>query len=312
MNFQPVIKWSGSKKTQSEIIVNKFPNEIDTYYEPFVGGGSILRRLMSSNKHVESYMCSDINEDLINLWKAIRDDPYTLFVKYGMMWKQLNIDENISRKKDYYNMVRARVNEDHQPEDFLFISRTTVNGLIRYNNSGNLNNSFHLTRNGINPETLSKIVLEWSKLLKENNVTFYQSSYEKIKSTEYDFLYLDPPYAATKGMYNGVIDYSKFFEWLRNQRAEYALSFDGKTNKEDYTYAVPEDLYSEHEYIFAGNSSFRRIIGKSSDTDVSESIYLKYNSLHQFTFDEFSHKHNPGFCGKCGVDCIYDNDGNLN
>lgn len=41
-NFKPVIKWSGSKRSQSDEILKHFPNEIDTYFEPFVGGGSIF------------------------------------------------------------------------------------------------------------------------------------------------------------------------------------------------------------------------------------------------------------------------------
>ena len=36
--FQPVIKWSGSKRSQSSEIIKYFPKEIDTYYEPFCGG----------------------------------------------------------------------------------------------------------------------------------------------------------------------------------------------------------------------------------------------------------------------------------
>ncbi len=35
--FQPVIKWSGSKRSQAKEIIKFFPQEIDTYYEPFVG-----------------------------------------------------------------------------------------------------------------------------------------------------------------------------------------------------------------------------------------------------------------------------------
>lgn len=38
VRLQPVIKWTGSKRSQAEHIINKFPKEIDTYYEPFVGG----------------------------------------------------------------------------------------------------------------------------------------------------------------------------------------------------------------------------------------------------------------------------------
>ena len=43
--FQPVIKWTGSKRTQADAIINLMPKEIDTYYEPFVGGGSVFARL---------------------------------------------------------------------------------------------------------------------------------------------------------------------------------------------------------------------------------------------------------------------------
>lgn len=44
--YEPVIKWSGSKRTQAGDILAWFPKEIDTYYEPFCGGASVLRRLL--------------------------------------------------------------------------------------------------------------------------------------------------------------------------------------------------------------------------------------------------------------------------
>ena len=39
--FQPVIKWSGSKRSQADEIIKYFPTNIDTYYKPLIGGGSI-------------------------------------------------------------------------------------------------------------------------------------------------------------------------------------------------------------------------------------------------------------------------------
>lgn len=36
IKFKPIIKWSGSKRSQSEEIIKRFPKEIKTYYEPFV------------------------------------------------------------------------------------------------------------------------------------------------------------------------------------------------------------------------------------------------------------------------------------
>ena len=42
IKFQPVIKWSGSKRSQCEDILEYFPQTINTYYEPFCGGCSML------------------------------------------------------------------------------------------------------------------------------------------------------------------------------------------------------------------------------------------------------------------------------
>lgn len=39
----PFIKWTGSKRKQAPYIVSQFPKEINTYYECFVGGASVLQ-----------------------------------------------------------------------------------------------------------------------------------------------------------------------------------------------------------------------------------------------------------------------------
>ena len=40
--FQPVIKWSGSKRSQASTLLSYFPEDIKCYYEPFIGGGAML------------------------------------------------------------------------------------------------------------------------------------------------------------------------------------------------------------------------------------------------------------------------------
>lgn len=273
--FEPVIKWSGSKRSQAENILTYFPREIDTYYEPFCGGASVLRRLLSSDIKVNRYVCSDLNSGLIDLWNEIINHPERVSSYYKKLWSELNVDDDKQRKKEYFAMVRERYNKEHNPLDFMFIMRTTTNGMPRYNRDGEFNNSFHVTRDGIIPETLEKIIYEWNKLLKENNVEFIACSYDEIKPKHNDFVYLDPPYANTKGMYYGTIDYTKLWDWLRNLPCKYALSFDGISGEEDNTWNVPTDVYSKHEYLLSGNSSFKRTIGKSNDSIVYESLYLK-------------------------------------
>lgn len=65
MKFKPVIKWSGSKRSQCEGILEYFPQTINTYYEPFCGGCSMLMGLINSSIFVKRYVCSDINKDFI-------------------------------------------------------------------------------------------------------------------------------------------------------------------------------------------------------------------------------------------------------
>ena len=275
MNFQPVIKWSGSKRSQSEEIIKYFPKEIDTYYEPFCGGCSVLFQLLHSDIKVNNYVCSDKNKGLIDLWNLIKINPKLVSYSYSIMWNELNIDDNKERKKQYFYMVRERYNNEHNPTDFMFIMRTTTNGMPRYNNNGDFNNSFHVTRNGILPNKLEKIIYQWSEVLNKNNVEFINQEYNNIVTKKNDFIYLDPPYANTKGMYYGTIDYNILWNWLKQQSCKYILSFDGKTNNEDMTQNIPTNIYSKHIYLNSGNSSFRRVIGKSKNTIVKESLYIK-------------------------------------
>ena len=273
--FQPVIKWSGSKRSQSNEIISYFPNEIKTYYEPFCGGCSVLRALIESDIKVNKYICSDINVDLIELWNVIKCDPISVYNTYEEFWNELNKDKDINRQKEYYNFIRDRFNKEKSPLDFICLNRTCFNGLIRYNSNGDFNTPFHINRPGIEPKKFQKIINEWSDLLNKHNVEFKICSYETIKPNYNDFVYLDPPYANTNGMYTQGFDNIMFFNWLKDVTCGWILSYNGKSGNEDNTYDVPKDLYDEHVYLKSGNSSFKRIKEVDKDAMVFESLYIK-------------------------------------
>ena len=67
----------------------------------------------------------------------------------------------------FFYKVRDRFNNKKLPSDLLFLTRTCVNGLIRYNKSGEFNNSLHHTRRGINPDRFEKIIYQWAEITKE-------------------------------------------------------------------------------------------------------------------------------------------------
>ena len=80
--------------------------------------------------------------------------------------------EDKAVKRAYFEAIRGRLNKEHNPLDFMFIMRTTTNGMPRYNKNGEFNNSFHITRDGIMPDKLSKIITEWSELLNKYDLTY--------------------------------------------------------------------------------------------------------------------------------------------
>ena len=273
--LQPAIKWSGSKRSQAEQIISYFPKQIDTYYEPFCGGASVFARLYMNHKtSIKHFVLSDINHDLISLYKVIQNNPIELCEHYESLWNELNKDDNINRKKEYFASIRQRFNREHDPMDFMFIMRTTTNGMPRYNKNGEFNNSFHVTRNGMLPNKLRNIIGQWHDMLQD--VELKTCSYNEITPNENDFMYLDPPYANTTGMYYGKIDYSHLWDYLNNIKSSWALSFDGMANENDYTQNIPL-IYDKHIYIKSGNSSFRRVIGNNKNVIVYESLYMKKN-----------------------------------
>lgn len=266
--FNPVIKWSGSKRSQAAQIKSFFPEKFDTYYEPFVGGGSMLYAV-----HPEKAICGDICEPLIRLWNEIKNNPEALSEAYRTRWTRLQTEGYTA----YYD-IRDEFNKSHSPEDLLFLSRTCVNGLIRFNANGEFNNSLHHTRPGIHPDRLKKIVLDWAEHIQ--GAYFHAEDYRKTTetATNRDLIYLDPPYFHTKGRYYGTINFDEFLDYLESLNSKgikFILSFDGTRGEDSFTVNLPQELYKRHEMIPSGNSSFKKVMDKQS-LQVFESLYLNW------------------------------------
>src|SRR3989344_3135634 len=148
----PVIKWTGSKRPIAYKLAKLFPKS-DRFFDPFVGGGAILPFFQGKPAIV-----GDVIPELIALWTLIKEKPDLVASEYAKRWNRLQTEGY----KVYYEF-RDNFNATKDPLDFLFLSRTCVNGLIRYNKEGKFNNSLHHTRPGIHPKTLQEIIKNWSK-----------------------------------------------------------------------------------------------------------------------------------------------------
>lgn len=286
--MQPIIKWTGSKRFQSTEIVDNFPKNINTYYELFLGGGSVLgeylTRLESNEYKCDRIICSDTNIDLINIWKLIKDSPEFFIEEYTKLYNIFSNFKNDNDKKKFYIEIRDKYNMYRKnnldfPERYIYFNwllRNCFNGLVRYNKYGDFNTSCHFSRNGIKPDKLEKIIEEWTILLNKHNVEFYCQSYLEFKEfNKNDLIYMDPPYANDGGMYDfDSFDNNEFFDWLRTVNCKYLLSYDGKSGEVNNTFEVPKNVYDEHKYIYSSQSSFKRIV-KNEYVDVFDSLYIK-------------------------------------
>ena len=312
----PFIKWSGSKRKQAPFIVSQFPKEIDTYYEPFIGGASVLHELLNQitlgNITCKHIICSDINYDLITIWNLFKnkDTREELFNYYCDLHYKLKerarIEENSDPKvwvqncQSLYYEMRDKYNKYIDDNDtckersmlFYWITRTSFNGLIRYNPKNNhFNSPFHVGgRFGIKPEELQSVFNSWGILFdyfidNGGTIEFLNKSYDEVicNATKNDLIYMDPPYENTPGMYfcNGF-DTDKFWNILSkmtNENIKWLLSYDGFTGEDDHTANIPI-IYKRHEYVEAGHSSFKKLNsktrGKGNKDMVKDSLYINY------------------------------------
>lgn len=243
--------------------------DTDRYFEPFVGSGAMLPFKPSSVG-----IAGDVIPELIQLWIGIRDKPELVAKEYELRWKRLKNEGHTA----YYE-IRNSFNTTRNPHDFLFLSRTCVNGLIRFNKNGDFNNSLHHTRPGIAPERLSKIISQWSYYIQ--NITFLATDYRQTLETAKmgDLAFLDPPYNGTKGRYIPTdFNFEEFYIELKRLNhigVKWILTFDGIAGSRVYESTIPTHLYKVQLSLPTGNSPFTKLMKTSLDS-VVESVYLNF------------------------------------
>lgn len=268
----PVIKWSGSKRSVSRILAGLWPRPCAgaRYFEPFVGGGSML-----PVRPIAEGAAGDTIKELVDLWVEIRRRPAEVISHYSGLWYRRQQEGHT-----VFYSVRDRFNKERSPLDLFFLSRTCVNGLIRFNSRGEFNNSLHHTRPGIHPDRLSEIVHAWSELL--TGVEFLAADYRETlgPAKSGDYVFLDPPYAGTKGRYHPEsFDFEAFYgelDRLNSKGVFWMLTLDGKAGARNYAGGIPPSLYKHSCSIPTGNSPFTRLMNTSLD-GVVESVYFNFN-----------------------------------
>ncbi|ADO46036.1 DNA adenine methylase [Hydrogenobacter thermophilus TK-6] len=180
---KPFVKWAGGKRQLINLLIDNLPIEYDTYIEPFIGGGALLFEIMPDRAII-----NDINEELINAYKVIRDSLTELI-------ESLKQHKN---EEGYYYKVRSLSPDKLSPVErasrFIYLNKTCFNGLYRENSKGQFNVPFGKYKNPVivDEENLKLV----SDYLNTANVEIYNTDYKEIckLAKKGDFVYLDPPY----------------------------------------------------------------------------------------------------------------------
>jgi DNA adenine methylase len=268
------IPYQGSKRQLATKILTHFPHRIQRLVEPFAGSAA-LSLAAACHGRATSFWVNDAHRPLIDLWQAIIDRPDELSAKYALLW-----EEQTGRERTYYDEIRAEFNESHQPELFLYLLARCVKAAIRYNSSGEFNNSPDNRRKGALPAAMRARVAGASRLLRgRTRLTAYDYTAVVAECTEEDLIYMDPPYQGVSknrdSRYAPQIHHDAFCDVLNDLNKRnccYVVSYDGRTGAKVYGRPMPASLGLGCIELYAGRSTTATLQGKTDDT--YESLYL--------------------------------------
>ncbi len=241
VNIPIFIKWLGGKRRLIGQIDPYLPDNIDRYFEPFLGGGAMF--FYVKQKYDPKYsMLSDINGDLIETFIAVRDRPRELIEK-------LEYFNRNNTEKFYYN-TRMRFNQNRitgmkRAAAFIYFTKACFNGVYRINKNGEFNvpYGYYKDREIYNKEEImfASKLLQGADIRKQD----YNGVLQEVKKK--DLIYLDPCYDPlkrtsfvhyTKDRFS-IQDRTKLYEFIIRARSKGGRIILSNNNIEDV-----KDLYS--------------------------------------------------------------------
>jgi len=275
MPIVPPIKSQGIKTKLVDWIADNIADvQYDRWVEPFMGTG-----VVGFNIRPKKALMCDSNPHLINFYNGIKQKEITAFNVKSHLQKegQKLLDTN----GEHYYEVRKRFNEEKNPLDFLFLSRSCFNGMMRFNRKGGYNVPFCKKPNRFAQALVTKItnqVKNVAQIIEMGDFTFkhqdFQTTIKELKET--DLVYSDPPYIGRH------VDY--FDSWsleeeialnkgVVDSKAKYVLStwLSNKYRTNEYIFSIWKDSFiatREHFYHVGGKEKNRNSVNEAIVSNV--------------------------------------------
>jgi DNA adenine methylase len=178
---KPFLRWAGSKRKQLTRLGSFWAASHSRYVEPFAGSACLFFELAPA-----SAVLGDLNRDLIELYRVVRDEPERLYRRL------CRIAREVPTYYRWRSLNPKSLDRETRALRFLYLNRNCFNGIYRTNTNGEFNVPM-----GRRPgEYFSKNdLLNCSRLLQTTTLIAgdFTKTLEHVKQG--DFVYLDPPYA---------------------------------------------------------------------------------------------------------------------
>ena len=201
---KPFVKWAGGKRQIIDKLKKYVPEEFNTYYEPFIGGGALLFELSPKRAVI-----NDSNEELMNVYRCLCDED-----KFKKMCNVLNGYEKEHSEEFYYEIRNKDRNKSsyNRLADYtraartIYLNKACFNGLYRVNRKNEFNVPFG-KKTKVNTYEGGNLITV-SNYLTMNDVTILSVDFEEaLKGAgKGDFVYFDPPYDSDNGTFTSYTE----------------------------------------------------------------------------------------------------------
>lgn len=201
MTVGPFIRWAGGKRWFCSNLLDFLPANFSDYYEPFLGGGAVFFELKKNN--LINYGCylSDLNTQLINSYKYVRDNPQKLI---NWLKQKEGSEEEYYKIREHFNLYPGNLSAG---AEFIYLNKYSFNGIYRVNKLGKYNVPYGGYREI--SEEYYKIIENDSLVLKDCTIEKHNFDYIlNTKLSSGSLVFIDPPYTVSHNN-NGFIAYNK-------------------------------------------------------------------------------------------------------
>ncbi|MHB1794576.1 MAG: DNA adenine methylase [Acidobacteriaceae bacterium] len=270
------IPYQGSKRRLAVAILSHVrARHYRRLIEPFAGSAAVT--LAAAEKGIfSSYVIGDVLGPLIHLWQAVIEDPSKIAEQYETLW----LRERANPIEAYY-AIRTEFNQDKDPAKLLYLLARCVKNAVRFNPSGEFNQSPDKRRKGTRPSTMKAELFAAHRLLKGKCRAVSTDFLPLIQQAQQDdFFYLDPPYQGTSEgrdlRYVAGVSRERMIEALailNDKRVPFVLSYDGYCGSRKYGEPMP-DTVAHRILLDVGRSSQATLNGNHEVT--LESLYVSH------------------------------------